>query len=114
MKSMLTASKKAKARTLQKLVKDALLAAFPVLHADDVRSVPMGVGGEDLQLSPRAREYVPYQFECKNQERFKGLYEIYDQAAGHGSNEPVVVLKINRRTPLVVISLDLFVRLISR
>lgn len=80
----------------------------------DVRSTSMGAGGEDIQLSQRAKDLIPYQFEAKNQERFKTLYDIVEQAKGHGQYEPVVVLKMNRKEPLVVITAEHFFALLRK
>lgn len=62
-------SAKAKGRRLQQLVAQRLLQAFPHLTDDDVRSIGMGQAGDDIQMSARAKEAIPYGFECKNQVR---------------------------------------------
>lgn len=72
---MQTTSKKAKGRNLQQWVRDKLLDLFP-LQQDDIRSCSMGAGGEDVQLSPAAREQIPFQFECKNNKKF-AVYSPY-------------------------------------
>lgn len=74
----------------------------------------MGAGGEDIQLSQRAKDLIPYQFECKNQERFKTLYDIMAQAKGHGRDEPVIIIKMNRQEPLVVITAEHFFALLRK
>ena len=51
---MKTQSCKSKGRRLQQKVVADVLAAFPHLQPDDVRSTSMGCGGEDVQLSPAA------------------------------------------------------------
>jgi len=103
---MKTSSCKAKGRLLQQMVRDKLLAKFPVaLTKDDVRSTGMGQQGEDIQLSATARCHIPFRIECKSRARF-AIYEDYDQAASHGSGVPLVVIKSNRREPLAVLSLD--------
>jgi hypothetical protein len=50
-----TASAKSKGRKLQQTVRDAVLAQYPDLTEDDVRSCPMGSNGEDIQLSTAAK-----------------------------------------------------------
>lgn len=55
-------------RHQQKLAKD-ILDAFPSLAADDVVSTSMGAGGEDVKLSPAARELLPLSLEAKCQEK---------------------------------------------
>ena len=92
-------SAKAKGRRLQNLLRDLLRTAFSFLHEDDIKSQTMGMGGEDVILSPEARKYIPYSFECKNVERLN-LWEAIDQAKSNcGGRVPIVVIKKNRRNP---------------
>lgn len=103
---MKTSSAKAKGRLLQQMVRDKLLAKFPVaLTSDDVRSTGMGQQGEDIQLSAVARCHIPFRIECKSRARF-AIYEDYEQACTHGNGIPLVVIKGNRKEPLAVLSLD--------
>ena len=81
---------------------------------DDVRSTPAGVNGPDVQLSTKGKRYFPYSVECKNQEVFKGIYKVYDQAVQDDGLEPLVVLKSNRREPLVIIHADHFFDLLKK
>jgi len=106
-------SAKSKGRALQKLVKDAILEAFPQLEPDDVKSTSMGVTGEDVQLSPAARKLFPYQIECKNKATSQ-LHTYYNQAKTHGKHEPIVIVKKNRAEVLVAITLEHFLNLIKK
>ena len=107
-------SAKAKGRNLQKWVRDLLLESFPQLEEDDVRSTSMGCGGEDLQLSPAARKLFGFSIECKNQERLN-VWDAYDQAsANSGKHEPLLVMKKNRKKPLVVLDAETFVQIIKK
>lgn len=95
-------SAKAKGRALQKMVRDILLLDER-LKEDDVQSRSMGAGGEDLMLSPAAREIYPVSIECKNSERVN-VWEAYKQAQANAGNYiPVTVIKKNRHKPLVVL-----------
>jgi len=59
-------ARKAKARVCQDMVSNAVRDAFG-LTADDIRSTPMGLQGEDvLFLSGRARAVFPFAVECQN------------------------------------------------
>jgi len=110
---MKTSSCKAKGRNLQKWVRDLILESFPSLEADDVRSTSMGAGGEDVQLSPAARKLFPYSLECKNVEKLN-VWAAYEQAeANSGEHEPLLVMKKNRKKPLVVIDAEAFVKLLT-
>ena len=110
---MKTSSCKAKGRNLQKWVRDLILESFPSLEADDVRSTSMGAGGEDVQLSPAARKLFPYSVECKSVEKLN-VWAAYEQAeANSGEHEPLLVMKKNRKKPLVVIDAEAFVKLLT-
>ena len=105
-------SSKAKGRRLQNLVRDLLRSVFSFLHEDDIKSQTMGMGGEDVVLSPEARKYIPYSFECKNVERLN-LWDAIDQSKSNcGERVPVVVIKKNRRNPYAVMPLEEFISLI--
>ena len=102
-------SRKAKGRNLQDLVVSKLLALSQGLEQDDIKGAIMGEHGADVKLSPAAYKRYPFKIECKNQEKFKGIYTIYSQAAGHtGKGEPLIILKMNRQKPLVIMDLDFF------
>ena len=106
-------SRRAKGKKLQKILRDKLLKAFPHLHQGDIRVAKTGENGEDLKLSRIGRRLIPYQFECKNQQKFKTIYSFWDQSVRHGKYEPVLVVKQNSRRSLAVIDLDQFIDLIK-
>tara|TARA_R110002050_G_scaffold7440_3_gene28827 strand:+ start:10103 stop:10438 length:336 start_codon:yes stop_codon:yes gene_type:complete len=108
---MKTQSAKAKGRNLQKWVRDLILESYPALEPDDVRSTSMGAGGEDVQLSPAARKCFPYSVECKNVEKLN-VWAAYEQAeANSGDYEPLLIMKKNRKKPLVVMDAETFINL---
>jgi hypothetical protein len=73
----------------------------------------MGESGEDIILSPAARDLIPYSFECKNQERLN-IWESLSQAEGNsGEYTPIVVFKRNRTKTYVTIELEEFLKLIG-
>ena len=106
-------SAKAKGRSFQQLIRDAILKAFPSLEKDDVRSTSMGMQGEDIQLSPVARKLIPYGIECKSKARSQ-IHTYYKQAKEHGEHEPLVIVKMDRDIPLAVVSFEHFLKLISK
>lgn len=105
-------SAKAKGRGFQQRVRDLLLSAFLTLEPDDVKSTSMGASGEDVMLSPAARKVFPYQIECKAKARAQ-VYTWYEQAQTHGSHEPVVFIKQDRKKPLVVVDAEHFIKLVQ-
>lgn len=84
-----------------------LLKYFPTLQQDDIRSTSMGSGGEDLQLSPAARKFLPFQIEAKSK-RDLAIQGWYEQAKEHGKHTPLVVVKKNRCKPLVIMDAEWF------
>ena len=104
---------KAKGRKLQNLLRDELRVAFPSLEEDDVKSQTMGMPGEDIVLSPAARKVIPYSFECKNVERLQ-FWSAVEQCETNCKENiaPAVVVKKNRKSPMVAIPLDVFLGLI--
>ena len=105
---------KAKGRKLQNLLRDLLRVAFPSLEEDDVKSQTMGMPGEDIVLSPAARRKIPYSFECKNVERLQ-FWSAVEQAEANSKEgiAPAIVVKKNRKDPMVAISLENFINLIK-
>ena len=108
-------SAKAKGRNLQNLVRDKLRSIFvgKVLEEDDIKSQTMGMGGEDIVLSPSAKKVIPYSFECKNTERLN-LWKSLEQCESNCEDrEPVLVIKRNRSDVYAIIKFDKFLNLIE-
>ena len=100
-------SAKAKGRRLQNQVRDMLIDEFD-LHPDDVRSTSMGASGEDLLLSPKARDMFPFSVECKNQERIS-IWKALAQARAHADSEghtPMLIFTRNRADTWAAIPLQ--------
>ena len=105
---MKTSSLKNKGRLLQKWIRDRLLFYFPQLDPEDIRSTAMGQGGEDIQLSPKAREYFPFSVEAKSRANIS-VYKFYEQAKFNSKDHtPIVVIKANHKPPLVIIDFEDF------
>lgn len=106
------ASAKAKGRRLQQYVRDAILSRWTDLEPDDVKSTPMGVGGEDVQLSPLARRQVKLSIECKARKTIP-VYGWYSQAKENApkGTEPILVIKQDRKKPLAVVDFDHYLNL---
>ena len=110
---MRTSSAKAKGRNLQKWTRDTLYILFPGLASGDIRSTSMGASGEDIQLSPKAREVIPFQIETKSYATF-AIYKHYEQASEHGEHEPLLIIKGNHKKPLAVMDAEKFFKLLTR
>lgn len=101
-----TASCKNKGRRLQQWVRDRILEQYPTLSPDDVRSTSMGSSGEDVLLSPAARNLMPFSIECKAHASF-AVYQHYKQAQGNSKQyEPLLIIKANREKPLAIVDAD--------
>ena len=108
-------SAKSKGRRHQQRICRDLLEAFPdELSADDVRSTSMGAGGEDVLLSTRAQQLIPYSFEAKCCERLN-LWSAIEQAQANcpAHRTPCVVVGKNRTLPFAVVPWEHFVSLIA-
>ena len=108
---MKTSSSKAKGHLLEALVRDKLIERFG-LSREQIR-IPIGSEkGSDIKLTKSAQLAVPLKIECKSRKSFS-LYSYWDQANAHeGDLEPVVIIKANRRRPLICLDLDYFLGLL--
>jgi hypothetical protein len=107
---MKTSSAKAKGRNLQKWVVQKLVEHLSA-DQEDIESRPMGSQGEDVIMGKQTRQIFPYSIECKNQEKMN-VWDAYDQATENCKGyTPIVVMKKNRRKPLVVIDAEEFLKL---
>jgi len=71
----------------------------------------MGASGEDLLLSPAAREVIPFSIECKNVESIN-IWKAIEQASGRG-HPPLVVFRRNNVDALVVLPFTTFLELLQ-
>ena len=81
------------------------------LHDMDVKSVPSGQQGEDIWLSSIVRKRLPISIEAKSRAKLM-VYDFYEQAERNsGDYEPVVVIKEDRKKPLVLVDFEYFLGL---
>tara|TARA_R100001086_G_scaffold62070_1_gene28786 strand:- start:118 stop:453 length:336 start_codon:yes stop_codon:yes gene_type:complete len=106
-------SRRRKGRRLQNLVRAKILETFDILRPTDVTVAKTGENGADIRLSKIARRILPYQFECKYQERLSTLHKWFKQSKRHGRLNPVLVCKMNEKKPLLVMDLDHFFNIIK-
>lgn len=93
---MKISSAKNKGRRLQQYVVSKLLEVFPEFTDKDIRSTPMGVSGDDIQLSESASEKINLSIECKNKEKIN-IWEALEQSDSDNRElTPIVVFKRNR------------------
>lgn len=82
---MRTSSCKAKGRRAAQEVVDLLYKYWPDGKPGDIRVTSSSVPGEDIQMSPAAREVYPLVIEVKNQEKLN-IWSSLGQAQGHLPN----------------------------
>lgn len=113
---MRPSSSKEKGRRLQKIVVSSILEEFGgSLTENDVRSTSMGCNGEDILLSERGKELLPFSFECKNQEAIN-IWKAIDQCRSNASEKdsPCVVFKKNGEEPFAALPWKTLLLLLSR
>lgn len=112
---MKTSSAKAKGRKLATHTRDRILEWFKELESDDVRITPSGVQGEDLQLSPKAKNLIKVAWEAKNTKAFPGLKALEQSKKNAGDRIPVVVYHFPRslyEDSVVYLSLEDFLAIL--
>lgn len=110
---MRTSSAKAKGRRCASDVRDLLLKYSPDFLPDDVSVTPSGVTGEDVFLSPTARNKFNFAIECKNVEAIN-IWASYAQAETHVRHEgstPILFFKRNRSELMVCMKAEDFMKL---
>ena len=109
---MKTQSRKAKGRRLQQKFMQLLIEKLDI-DPEDIESRSMGAAGEDLIMSKAARDKFPYSIECKNQERLN-IWQAWEQANNNkGIYEPMLVIKKNGTSPLVVLNAENFLEYVK-
>jgi len=109
---MKPSSAKAKGRALQDWMRNKLMEELDI-HPDDIKTAVMGESGEDIKMARAAREKFPFSLECKNVEKLN-VWQAYEQACENsGDYEPLVVMKKNRKKPLVVMDAEAFINLMK-
>ena len=110
---MKPSSCKAKGRALQDWIRLKLIEEFD-MYEEDIKTAVMGESGEDIKMARAAREKFPFSIEAKNVEKLN-VWEAYEQAKENaGKYEPIVVMKKNRKKPLVVIDAESFIKLMNK
>ena len=110
---MKPSSCKAKGRNFQNWIRQKLMEELDI-HEDDIKTAVMGESGEDIKMARAAREKFPFSIEAKNVEKLN-VYQAYEQACENaGKYEPLLIMKKNRKKPLVVLDAEAFIDLIKK
>lgn len=123
---MKTSSAKGKGRRLQNFVAQSLsdktyhygvprdpYYEFWKPREGDIKPVLMGGSGVDIQLSPIAKDWIPYDIECKNQEKWN-IPQWWKQTTANTEEgrKPLLIVGKNRHEPLVVMRFEDWLELI--
>ena len=69
---------------------------------------------KDKKIVLNAVKEFGFSIECKNCERLN-VWDAYDQAcANSGDYEPLLIMKKNRKKPLVVLDAEAFIKLMTK
>lgn len=99
---------KDKGEQFQQEVADRLLEVRQGFTSEDVQSCPMSTHGEDIILSPEARQVLPITVECKAQKRhaacatWKQAHRQAKELCLLAQPEPVAFIRVDGEVPLVV------------
>lgn len=107
-------ARKSKGRKLQNYIRDIFRSIFKLtLYDEDIESRQMGGAGTDVILSPAAKKLIPFDIECKNQERFN-INETIKQAILNSKNGriPLIVFTKNNDDVYVGLKLNDFLRVL--
>jgi hypothetical protein len=107
-------SAKSKGRKLQQRVASSIRKTFPHLKEDDCFSTSMGAHGEDVRLSPLARESVPLSIECKCQEKLS-IWSCLEQANANCPDgaTPCLIFSRNRAPTYAVVPWPFLLNLLA-
>jgi len=92
---MKTSSCKAKARRLQDFVVESIYKTFNQLREGDVKPAIMGESGKDIKFSPAAEDIIPFDIECKNQEKIS-IWEAIKQSEENTKEGRISLLVFSR------------------
>lgn len=108
------AAAKSKGRAFQKSIANKIIEAFSGLSKEDAQSQTMSNNGEDIILSKKARDLLPFSFECKYRNKI-GIVTWFKQAQKNTPEGciPAVVSKVPHGPCLVTIDIDVFLTLVG-
>jgi hypothetical protein len=109
-----TQSRKQKGRRLQQYIVDKIRELHPSLTERDCSSTPMGVSGDDVQLSEAAAKLFPFSVEAKNTEKLNIWAALEQSESGNRDLTPLVVFKRNRSDVYCAMKFDDLLRILER
>lgn len=112
---MKTSSAKAKGRRLQDAVVKLLKETYTTLREGDITPAIMGESGRDIKLSPTAEDVIPFDIECKNQEKIS-IWAAIEQAEFNVKEGriPLVIFKRNRSKTYAMLELEKLLEILNK
>ena len=110
-----TSSCKAKGRRLQDAVAKSLQETYTSLRDGDIKVAIMGESGRDIGLSPAAEDVIPFDIECKNQQKI-AIWAALEQAESNKKEGriPLVIFKRNHSKTYAVIEWERLLELLAK
>ena len=112
---MKTRSAKNKGKRLQREVQKLLFEATHKygLQDGDIQNTIMGEAGRDIKLSPAAEQVIPFDIECKNQEKLN-VWDALKQAQDNTKEGriPLLIFRKNNAKTYAVIEFDKLIKLL--
>jgi len=109
------AARKAKGRNLQNYVGAKLAEKYGLEFGkdEDLQGREMGQSGTDIRMSKDAKRVIPFDIECKNQERLN-FWEAIEQAEKNTEEGriPLLVFKRNRSKTYAIIEFETLLKII--
>lgn len=114
---MKPSSCKAKGRRFQQFIRDelrGLCKAYEIVEDADIESRGMGQQGEDIIISPRARQFINYYIEAKNVENLN-VHTVFTEHYEKYKNKGLALLvhTKNRSVPLVTLTWEDFKKYVN-
>ena len=112
--SISIAARKAKGRKLQQHVRDIFREVFKdKLEPEDIESRQMGGQGTDVILTPSAKRLIPFDIECKSQEKLN-LTDALGQMIDNTAKDRIGLLVFKRNHDRTYCALELsdFIKLL--
>lgn len=110
-------SAKNKGTKFQDYISKTLSEVFELEYGTDkdLKGRPMGNAGTDIVMSKKAKELIPFDIECKNQEKWS-IPAWWEQTLKNTSKnrKPLLLIKKNRTDPLALIKYSDLLELLKK
>ncbi|MCK9428972.1 MAG: hypothetical protein M0R17_03040 [Candidatus Omnitrophica bacterium] len=106
------AASKSKGRRLSQRIAELIRTTFN-LSEDCVYPTPGGVPGEDIKLSEKARECIPFSIENKNQEKLNIWSALKQAESDNRKHPPLLIFSRNHSEDYCALKFSDFIKLLK-